>query len=72
VIDVPHERSSIVDAIRTQLAGGRLPSDTLYGDGRAGERMAVLLAEVPLSIEKRLTYQTLPADVGSVQRREAA
>lgn len=72
VIDVPHERSRIKDAIRTQLASGRLSSDTLYGDGKAGGRMAGLLAEVPLTIEKRLNYETLPADAGSIQRREAA
>jgi hypothetical protein len=30
----------------------------LYGDGSAGANIARVLAEVPLSIEKRLTYET--------------
>ena len=35
---------------------GRYPNDRLYGDGRAGGRIADLLERVPLSIEKRLAY----------------
>jgi UDP-hydrolysing UDP-N-acetyl-D-glucosamine 2-epimerase len=59
VIDVNHRREEIVAAIRRHLSlwgKGRCESDPLYGDGRAGERIAELLARQPLSIEKRLTY----------------
>jgi len=56
VIDVDYETSRIVAAVREHLANGRYPSDTLYGDGEAGTRIAALLAEVPLVIEKRLPY----------------
>ncbi|HQO82994.1 MAG TPA: UDP-N-acetylglucosamine 2-epimerase [Synergistales bacterium] len=55
-IDTPGERESIVFAVKKQIAHGRFPSDQLYGKGEAGSRIASLLASVPLSIEKRLTY----------------
>jgi UDP-hydrolysing UDP-N-acetyl-D-glucosamine 2-epimerase len=56
VIDVDHRRKAIVEAIRRHLGDGRCESDTIYGQGRAGERIADLLARQPLGIEKRLTY----------------
>ena len=56
VLDVPHERGRIEEAARIQAGRGRFPSDPVYGDGRAGERIADLLASVPLSVEKRLAY----------------
>ena len=56
VIDVGYERKAIVEGVQLHLANGRYPSNTLYGDGRAGERIAHLLTTVPLIIEKRITY----------------
>ena len=56
VIDVGYDRRAIRGAVETHLRQGRPPADTLYGDGRAGERIADLLSRVELSIEKRLTY----------------
>lgn len=56
VCDVGYLRTEICEAIRTQLSNGRFPRDPLYGDGTAGERIASLLAERPLSVEKRLAY----------------
>jgi UDP-hydrolysing UDP-N-acetyl-D-glucosamine 2-epimerase len=56
VIDVEHRREAIVAAIRRHLDNGRYESDPIYGHGRAGERIADLLARQPLGIEKRLTY----------------
>lgn len=56
VVDVGHKREEIIRAIRSQLDNGRLASDRLYGTGDAGKRIAKLLAQVPLSIEKRLSY----------------
>ncbi len=52
VIDVDYDAGAIESAIRTQLEHGRYPQDSLYGNGRAGERIAALLATVPLSIKK--------------------
>jgi UDP-hydrolysing UDP-N-acetyl-D-glucosamine 2-epimerase len=56
VIDVDHDRASITAAIREHVARGRTASDHLYGDGKAGERIAECLASAPLTVEKRLTY----------------
>jgi UDP-hydrolysing UDP-N-acetyl-D-glucosamine 2-epimerase len=56
VIDVEHDRAAISAAIGTHIRNGRPPSDHLYGDGRAGERIAACLATAELRIEKRLTY----------------
>ena len=56
VLDVDHRRGEIVAAVRRHLGNGHYESDSIYGQGRAGERIASLLAERPLSIEKRLTY----------------
>jgi UDP-hydrolysing UDP-N-acetyl-D-glucosamine 2-epimerase len=56
VTDVGHDRGQIVAAVRRNLASPRPPRDTLYGDGTAGQRMADLLAALPLVFEKRLTY----------------
>lgn len=56
VIDVAYEREAIGAAIEQHLANGLYASDPLYGDGKAGERIADVLATAPLEIEKRLTY----------------
>ena len=56
VIDVGYESGAIIEAVSRHLANGRYPQSTLYGDKRAGERIAELLAAVPLTIEKRITY----------------
>jgi UDP-hydrolysing UDP-N-acetyl-D-glucosamine 2-epimerase len=56
VVDVDYDRAQIRTAIETQVARGAYPRDALYGDGRAGARIAGLLAEVPLGVEKRLMY----------------
>lgn len=56
VIDVDYEQAAIREAISYQLTHGRYESDLLYGDGYAGEKIANILAEAPLSIDKKLTY----------------
>jgi UDP-hydrolysing UDP-N-acetyl-D-glucosamine 2-epimerase len=56
VTDVDHDRGRIADAIRAHLRRGRAEPDHLYGDGKAGRRIAGCIAEADLSIEKRLTY----------------
>jgi len=56
VFDVDYDRGQIEHAIERHLSNGRYPQDTLYGDGRAGERIAALLNTEPLRIEKRLAY----------------
>jgi UDP-N-acetylglucosamine 2-epimerase len=56
VLDVDYDREQITDAIQRQLSNGRFAPEAVYGDGKAGGRIAHLLATAPLRIEKRLTY----------------
>lgn len=56
VIDVDHNFDGIHKAVNHQIENGRYESDKLYGDGKAGERIANLLVDAPLGIEKRLAY----------------
>jgi UDP-hydrolysing UDP-N-acetyl-D-glucosamine 2-epimerase len=56
VIDVGHDRKEIAGAIATHLERGKPQRDLLYGDGKAGARIADCLAQAELTIEKRLTY----------------
>lgn len=56
VLDAGYHRNEIAKAMQHQIDHGRYERDVVYGDGDAGQRIANLLAEVPLRIEKRLTY----------------
>jgi UDP-hydrolysing UDP-N-acetyl-D-glucosamine 2-epimerase len=56
VIDVGYEADAIYEAIGRQLDHGRYPPSLLYGDGKAGIRIAELLATEPLTFDKQLTY----------------
>jgi UDP-hydrolysing UDP-N-acetyl-D-glucosamine 2-epimerase len=56
VIDVDHDRGAIAGAVGEHIGRGRPEPDRLYGDGKAGARIAETLATAPLTVEKRLTY----------------
>jgi UDP-hydrolysing UDP-N-acetyl-D-glucosamine 2-epimerase len=56
VMHAGYDRDEIVDAARKQMANGRYRSEHIYGDGKSGSRVAKVLAEAPLTIEKRLCY----------------
>lgn len=56
ILDVGYYSNEIKEGIRRQIQNGRYPKDHLYGDGHSGERIAQLLAEVPLTTEKKLAY----------------
>jgi UDP-hydrolysing UDP-N-acetyl-D-glucosamine 2-epimerase len=56
VIDVDYDRQAVIAGMERHMSNGTYPCDRLYGDGRAGEKIAALLADAPLRIEKRLTY----------------
>lgn len=56
VVDVPFEVEAIRKEVQAQIAHGPYPSSQLYGDGHAGERIAELLATVPLKSVKQLAY----------------
>ncbi len=56
VLDVWYDATQIEAAMVRQLAHGRYEPSHLFGDGRAGQRMADILAGVSLDISKKLTY----------------
>ena len=56
VIDVDHDRAAITAAIQEHVKRGHSNADQLYGDGRAGVRIADCLASTQFKIEKMLTY----------------
>ena len=56
LVDVECDRDEILGGIHHHLGTGRYQQDSLYGDGHAGRRIATILADVPLKVEKRLGY----------------
>jgi len=54
VIDVDYDVSQIAAGVSKAMTMSKLISDPIYGDGWAGQRIADLLAVVPLTTEKRL------------------
>ena len=56
VLDTGYDRGEIVAAVARQIAHGRYPSNHLYGDGGAGARIAKILVNTPLRVQKRLSY----------------
>lgn len=56
IVDVDYNSNNIEKAIRKQLQTGKHEPTNLYGDGRAGKRIANLLATEDVEIQKQLTY----------------
>jgi GDP/UDP-N,N'-diacetylbacillosamine 2-epimerase (hydrolysing) len=59
VLDVAVEPGAIEQALRAQRSHGRWPCENPWGDGHAGERIAQLLAQLPLAaavLEKTNSY----------------
>jgi len=56
VIDVGYENKEIANAIKIWLSRQRPDREQIYGQGNAGEKIASVLAQVELKVEKRLQY----------------
>lgn len=56
VIDVGHEKKEIQRAVERQLSHGPYAGSELYGSGDAGQRIAKILGQVELKVEKRLAH----------------
>lgn len=56
VIDVEHDREMIRNAINRQADHGHYISEPIYGDGRAGVRIADILSRERVNIQKTITY----------------
>ncbi|MEK9660349.1 MAG: UDP-N-acetylglucosamine 2-epimerase [Alphaproteobacteria bacterium] len=57
VLHAIYDTDSIENAIRAQLVRGRYPRSLMFGDGAAGQRIANLLADARVSVQKRLAYR---------------
>lgn len=55
-VNVAYSHREIEEAILQQIKNGRYPSSKIYGEGQAGKRIADILAEVDIKIQKRLMY----------------
>ena len=56
VMHVGYDAKEIEKAINIQMNNGRYKPSTIFGEGRAGERIAKILAEADIKIQKRLHY----------------
>ena len=57
VIEVPHDMNAIYDALQKQIAHGPYGMQPIYGDGKAGERIADILAGYgEVNVQKRIEY----------------
>lgn len=57
VVDASHDTDLIAETIQRQIAHGRYPAQDIYGDGKAGERIADILANLGvIDIQKRIAY----------------
>ena len=56
VIDADTDEDQIYEVIEKQIAHGPYPSEPIYGDGHAGERIADILSKVEVNVQKRIVY----------------
>jgi UDP-hydrolysing UDP-N-acetyl-D-glucosamine 2-epimerase len=57
VIDIKEYKKEIIkEAIIKQIENGKYKSETIYGDGKAGEKIAKVLEEVELRFHKKICY----------------
>jgi GDP/UDP-N,N'-diacetylbacillosamine 2-epimerase (hydrolysing) len=56
VVDVGHDAAEIAAAVRAQIEHGRYERSERFGDGKAGARIAEILATVKAPLQKRITY----------------
>lgn len=56
VVDVDYHCEEIADAVVHQMKHGPYPSEPIYGDGRAGERIADILSRCSWRLQKQITY----------------
>jgi UDP-hydrolysing UDP-N-acetyl-D-glucosamine 2-epimerase len=56
VMHVGYDSAEIEAAIRKQIAHGRYPRSTMFGDGTAGKQIADILATAEIRLQKRLCY----------------
>lgn len=56
VVDADHDPAEISATIERQIGHGKYDPDTIYGNGDAGKRIADVLADVVVKVQKRIAY----------------
>jgi UDP-hydrolysing UDP-N-acetyl-D-glucosamine 2-epimerase len=56
VIQVSHNAKDIIKGVKYQINAGKYPVSDIYGDGDAGNKIANLLYDVDLNIQKTISY----------------
>jgi UDP-hydrolysing UDP-N-acetyl-D-glucosamine 2-epimerase len=56
VRDVSYNKKAILEGIGYQIDKGRYESETIYGDGKAGERIAEILVTADPAVQKTICY----------------
>ncbi|MDG2089262.1 MAG: UDP-N-acetylglucosamine 2-epimerase [Arenicellaceae bacterium] len=56
VLDVGYGKDEILKGIQQQISHGRYPSEPIYGDGKAGKRIADVLASARPVLQKTIAY----------------
>lgn len=56
VLDVNYDKLEIINAIENRISIKDLQSETIYGKGNSGEKIAEILSEIPLKFHKTITY----------------
>jgi UDP-hydrolysing UDP-N-acetyl-D-glucosamine 2-epimerase len=56
VLDVPYDKVEIKAAITRQVSNGPYAMAPIYGDGRAGRRIADILSTEVVDVQKHITY----------------
>jgi UDP-hydrolysing UDP-N-acetyl-D-glucosamine 2-epimerase len=56
VIDVAHDKIAIKEAILKQVKHGRYQKSKIFGDGKAGRRIADILSKCDIRVQKKLVY----------------
>ena len=56
VMDVSHNKKDIKEAIIKQINHGKYQKDTVYGDGNAGIKIADILSQKNIKVQKCITY----------------
>ena len=56
VVDVSCNKEEIREAIMKQIQHGKYKSEPIYGDGSAGKKIADILYNTTVEVQKRITY----------------
>lgn len=56
VIDTDYDRRNIEKTVQYQWTNGHYAPDPIYGDGKAGEKIADLLSKITFTFHKKLAY----------------